>query len=794
MNCIQPPLRNSSITGQSVLSHSGEFSSKFTDVVIPGRSLNFRFVRTYRSSLAEQIGYVGRGWTFNYCRRFERSSTGLLYFDGEGRTFEFIKSSSGLYLSPAGMYCELTEDKKQLVQKFRYGTNQIFELPENGGRMLQVIDKNSNSLNFIYEPEKITITDTLNRNIVLSIKNGLINTLEDWAGRKWGFMYDNNQCLVEVRQPGTRDFPDGTSLKYFYDTNNKLSELLNARGKTFLKNVYDGKSGRVLAQEHGNGKYKFDYKKIKNSEGISVLKTTTTLKNGSILTQRHNANGNEVSRTLLVSAAAFAPEEKVSSKNGFVNIITLSEFNKHGELVKRVYPGKNSSEWIYSELEKSPKDQGNLIQVKSISSKKADKELVTSYEYSKDFQLLLSETNPKGQKDIYKYDASGNLINKTFAKVTVQTINKNGITKNGKPVLKKLFENYEYNTFGQLVKKINTDGTVQLNCYYSEKDPLGNNQKLFDDISNQGGFLSGIIKDANAIKQLNGLKYDIYGNVSVTTDAKGNEFQQQYNAMGKVETVIGRKPDANIIEFHFDEDYNVISETKAFEHYILDKKQQNQVLTSSKNIAIYSYNDLNNLVTRSFGDGDKMVTEKYVLDANENIVQFIQPMGNVTEYRYDERNLLVEKISGAGSKQPSSYKNGYAKSGQLKKQTDPGGNETLFNYDGYQREIGFTNPVGTSVKKVFDDNGNIEKIQTSGFEGNRPSSKGAKPILVEEITYQSDEWNRVYKVNEKCFNVKTGEALGKSNWDNAKGIVSTVFEFGDNNLPATIWKENNNIK
>ncbi len=793
MKVIQPPIKNESFTGERVLAHSGEFSPKYTDVVILGRSLDFRFDRTYRSSQSETLGLIGYGWTFNYERRLVTSGKDIIYFDGEGRSLLFKIGNGDSYISPKGMYCKLVKEKTQFVQNFRFGIKQVFELPENGGRIISIQDRNENAISFRYSENEIILTDSLNRTITLHLTKNLITHLEDFTGRLWQLKYDSQKCLVEVMQPGTRDFPKGTSLRYKYDENKRLVALLNARGKTFLKNYYDKKTGRVTAQDHGNGAYKFNYKKIKSAGETIVLETQTILKNGAVQSQLHNETGNEIKRILLVSANSFAPEEKVIQKKGFVSLITLSEYNQHGELTRRIFPAGNSSEWIYSTKNTSSKDQGNLIQQKYISSVKTDKPLVTSYEYSKDFQLLLSETNPKGQKDIYTYDANGNLINKSFAKVIVQTIDKNGKTKKGKTRIKKLSENYEYNTFGQLIKKTNTDGTLQVYYYYPENDPLGEKQKGFDDLTNQGGFLSGIVKDANGIKQIYGLRYDIYGNIAVRTDAKSNEFQQKHNAMGKVETSIGRKPDTNIIEFHFDEEYNVISETKAFDHYILDNKQQNLVLTSSKNIAIYAYNDLNNLVSRTFGDGNKMITETYVLDANENLVQFIQPMGNVTEYKYDECNLLVEKISGFGSKQPSSYKCGYAKSGQLKKQTDPGGNETLFNYDGYQREIGFINPIGTSVKKVLDDNGNVVKIQTWGFEDDGPASKGGKPILVEERTYQLDEWNRVFKINEKCFDSKPGEALSKSDWDNAKGIASSVVVYGDNNLPVTIWKENNNI-
>jgi hypothetical protein len=42
------PLRNASIVGASVYSHSGEFSPHVVDYGVPARGVSFQFARTYR--------------------------------------------------------------------------------------------------------------------------------------------------------------------------------------------------------------------------------------------------------------------------------------------------------------------------------------------------------------------------------------------------------------------------------------------------------------------------------------------------------------------------------------------------------------------------------------------------------------------------------------------------------------------------------------------------------------------------------------------------------------------------
>jgi hypothetical protein len=85
----QAPLRNESVVGAQVYSHSGEFSPRVFDIAVPGRGLSFQFVRKYRSALCEEAGPLGRGWTFSYAKRVEREGNDILYHDGFGRVHRF---------------------------------------------------------------------------------------------------------------------------------------------------------------------------------------------------------------------------------------------------------------------------------------------------------------------------------------------------------------------------------------------------------------------------------------------------------------------------------------------------------------------------------------------------------------------------------------------------------------------------------------------------------------------------------------------------------------------------------
>src|ERR1700682_3077900 len=140
----QPPIRNASIVAAFVFSHSGEFGAVSLDVRIPGRGPNLDLIRSYRSSLADSIGALGRGWSCNLARRVERDGNDLLYGDGTGSVYRFVHKKGGQYTSPPDLYAVLRESGRQLVLEQRFGASTAFQAPEQGGQILAVTDRNGN--------------------------------------------------------------------------------------------------------------------------------------------------------------------------------------------------------------------------------------------------------------------------------------------------------------------------------------------------------------------------------------------------------------------------------------------------------------------------------------------------------------------------------------------------------------------------------------------------------------------------------------------------------------------------
>jgi hypothetical protein len=160
----QAPIRNESVIGAQVLSHSGEFSPQVVDFALPGRGFSFQFVRKYRSSLSQQLSPLGRGWTFTYAKYIESEGDDILYHDGFGRTHRFPRMlGKSEYISPDGFYAVLIDEDEKFLLRQRFGDVFVFAKPDNGGRLLAIEERNGNALQFSYGENTILATDSLGR-------------------------------------------------------------------------------------------------------------------------------------------------------------------------------------------------------------------------------------------------------------------------------------------------------------------------------------------------------------------------------------------------------------------------------------------------------------------------------------------------------------------------------------------------------------------------------------------------------------------------------------------------------
>ncbi len=798
-NMQQAPIRNATTICASVYSHSGEFTPVYTDLQLTGRGIDFKFIRSYRSSLAGHMGDLGRGWSSSIAKKIERKGDDILYHNGAGEVYKFIGEKNGTYTSPGGFYGILLQERNQFLLRRRYGLTYRFEAPETGGRILGSEDRNYNSIQYAYSANAIVIIDSLKRKIGISLHKGLLQELKDHAGRTWKYGYDKNDCLIEVTQPETADFPNGTLVRYAYDANHRLISITDAKGQKYLVNHYD-RSGKVVAQEHGRGTFKIEYDVIGEGEnGFPMYRTTCIRKNGSKLVLEHDEVGHVLLRTLFVSKDSFVPEDVTGLGGNDVPLITKAAYNKNSELTSRLLPAGNTTEWFYSEEENNPLNQGNLVQIVESPQPGVESDqtrIVTEYEYEQTFQLTTKLIDSRGNKTVYGHDAQGNLIVTTYPPVTIQPVNSS--IPRLPPLDRIQNDEYQYNSMGQLLRRKHIDGSITEYHYYPVNDPIGTRgpNTATNNPDNLCGYLARVVRDANGKKIKTEYAYDNFGNATTVVDGKSNPARLRYNAMGKLESVTSREPFKNKIDYKYDANYNEIESAQLFERLEYDETTQATRVTSSTLRELTEYNALDNVTLRKIIGDDKIITEYFIRDVDEQIIRQLQPLGNATEYVYDERNLLIKKNFGVGTRETFSNRFTYTLNGAVRTSINGNGNTTTYHYDGFHRYKGFTNPVGTKKTQWFDEADNVVRVEIDSDSGlatkkSRVRHPGSAPLM--EAKYHFDQWNRAYRVDKAWHNHSNGDELGESKWNGEKGIVSTVLEYAENGLPGKVWTETDNV-
>ena len=186
----------------------------------------------------------------------------------------------------------------------------------------------------------------------------------------------------------------------------------------------------------------------------------------------HNAAGNVLSTTLLVRSESFAPEDITGVIDPEVRLMTTSAYNTQCELVSSTRPAGDRTEWVYSERDKDPLNQGNLQQVTEFPKTGVESDqasLVTRYEYEPKFQFITGIIDPRGNKTSYQYDIKGNLSASFYPAVTIQPVN--DAVPRPPQVSKTQQTTYVYNSKGQLLRRTEIDGSATEFLYYPGTRP-----------------------------------------------------------------------------------------------------------------------------------------------------------------------------------------------------------------------------------------------------------------------------------------------------------------------------------
>ncbi|WP_280684516.1 MULTISPECIES: RHS repeat-associated core domain-containing protein [unclassified Breznakia] len=677
-------------------------------------------------------------------------------------------------------------------EKWTYdGNGNIVEYQDRlGGVTTNVYDKNNNLISstkglmtnsYEYDVFNNCISETdIKGNTIRSTYNtyNKKETETDIYGNKTTFLYDEQGQLIKTIDP----FGNEEIQEYKYEN---LVKSISKEGITTLYK-YDELNREVEKTNH-NG-----FKETKIYDGDKLLSTVDEY--GKTIENKYDSFGRIIERKTIyldgmitITKITYDEYNNIISEN-VDGAVTSYEYDVYNRKIKTVDPLQNTTTFMYD-------FNDNIIEeTDPLGNKK-----ITKYNANAD---VISETDKNGNITTKQYDTNGFLINETDAM---------GFTYS-----------YIYNNKGQIVEEIDPYNVHTVYVY----DTYGNQieskidgstieKKLFDaygreiEVENQENHMSSKYDSfgrvTNTINHVTGLetvkKYDEYGNIVEESDSEGLKTIYTYDTHQRnIETqdAYGRKQTqvygvrGNVIE-----KYNYDGTCEKMEYdvkgNVIRKIDVNGQTTTSK------YNVSDELISEKIGEKETQFEynalgkntkiihinnnsfESKVYDANGNLIEEIDALGNQSKKEYNKNNLVITEIDARGNKICKEYdafgnlikevnplggskQNQYNKFGQLEKEIDERGFVITYLYDENHKLVETIDQKGNSIKATYNEVGQLV------------SEENANGGITE---YSYDAYNRIVEViepNGKIISI-TYDAIGNATQEkDGEKITTNIYD------------------
>ena len=602
---------------------------------------------------------------------------------------------------------------------------------------------------------------------------GTLRGIVDAQGRVLATLHYTGQLITEVRDYPVaglaQDLP-ARSVKYQYDTRNRLTHVTDVRGHT-MRYEYD-LSNRIVsitdALEHGE---QLAY------NGSSVSKHTAA--DGGVtdyLFEFDDVNKQFVSKITGPETAAGRRVEHLTH-------------NRVGKLVRRIVNGRFDDEMRYdtgARIESHVNARGFT----TLTTKNEFEQVVeTAYadgagvkrRYSALHLELTEETNEVGVKTQYQHDSKGNLLKKTEAagtseeRITEYTRNSLGqitrITRKGRieaggSVTPDADWQIDYDPQGQIRKTTDPEGHVREFIYdragnlASATDPRGYTTRY--EVDTNGNLLKAI----NALGHERLYSYDKAGNLVTQTDARGKStlmafdamnrrtqvtnpvggvFKTQYNGQGQA--ILETDEDGRINRIEYDTFLRITGQADAlsnatqFGYEVADGSAAGRLgsLADPVEVSYPTFTqqtrmDERERPTRQIlknrnSRGEETLESAAVYDKRGLVMSETDANGHTRTHRHDALGQRIETTDALGGKTTSAYD----ARGNLLQVTDANGHVYRFEYDRNNRVAKEILPLGQTTHLAYDAAGNLtEKTDPRGHK----------------FTYTYDAANRLTGINQ----------------------------------------------
>jgi RHS repeat-associated protein len=830
--------------------HSGEFYYTAEDLRISGRGMDLVWSRVYGSTTGS-VTAQGHGWDFSYNISISQSGPGLIVANGWGRETLYLPAGAATWTT-SDYLREITIVSGQHVLTFPNGGTWTF-LPLDGspaeGKIAAITDRNFNTIQFSYDAagRVSVITDTLGRPLTVSYTSaGQVSLITDFTGRQVIYGYSPAGDLVAVRSPivtGTphsNDFPAGKLIQYTYSSgfadnrlNHNLLTVTDPSGQTVLTNTY------ALTTDPGNHDFDRVSRIVWGDAGdiidivyvpqtpstqnhMAVVKAIVNDRVGNVREFFYDAAGRGVVFDFYTGRAN--PDQPTTdSANRPMNPLratdpalfrTTYSYNKDSLIAAIAYPNLSEVQMTYDDLNPIRRAQGNMTEQRRLPGPLGgdQPELVERFEYAPGMggccgaNFVTRHTDARGHDTVHTYDARGNRLTTTHRDPAIT-------------------EAWSYNTFGQITRHILPDNAgcrrVDLWDYYASGPQTGYLKRTIIDASD------ALACAGTHLNLTTTYEYDARGNVTRTIDPRGFDTLVQYNHLDQVVRVLSAPAaGGKRIErlYFYDLNDNRVRED-------IENRDETGALQSNTHIStITDYETLDepSSICQEHGDAPlplnvlstasippamalQFSTTRYTYDANRNrthelageAVAGAQP-DNVVETSYDERDMVFRVIQGAGGPDHSTTQYDYNANGNLVRtavgiESVPAITTNVF--DGFDRRIATTTPMGSITEFHYDPNGNVggnksENPVVPNPFGSRRSGElsdvpgSAQNIRLAEQMTVYDFMDRAVRDDDRHFdtysqtNIGDGQSTTTKVYSNTSQLLSVTNDNGNTSTTA----------
>lgn len=844
--------------GEPIHFACGEFYVNAEDMRIKGRGLDLVWARTYGSHTGPDSAQ-GQGWDFSYNISVAADGAAMVLSNGWGRKTRYSPAGVNTWAAP-DYFRLLTRHPGgdftlAFADKSRWNL-----LPLNGapaqGKVSSIVDRNGNALTFAYDGagRLVTITDTLGRAVTVAYTPaGRVASVTDFTGRQVVYTYSASGDLLTARSPlvtGTphgNDFPGGKTTTYTYSSgfaderlNHNLLTVRDPRGNVVVTNTYhptlnpaDFNFDRVTRHVRGDPGDIIDVVYVPQTpdpnNNFAVVKAIINDRVGNVREFSYDARRRGVIYDFFTGRAD-PDQPTTATTNRPINPLrpadppffrTYAEYNADSMVTRLIHPNLNETVCVFDAGNADRRAQGNLLEHRRVAGPLGGDQAVISefFEYAAGLggccgtNFVTRHVDPRGNETRHTYDANGNRLS------TVHRI-------------AAIVENWEYNAFGQVTKHILPDNATGGGCrrvdtysYYTSGP--------------QNGYLRQVVQDATDPAACAGphfnitrvYEYDARGNVVRAIDPRGNDALTTFNQLDQPVQELSRPGGGGVrIErlFFYDANDNLVREDA-------ENRDENGV-RSIANTHFSTVTDFETLnrpvrVCREVGSANlagtvltcgaippqvaaQFITDEFAYDANRNAllerygeaVSSVQP-SNTLAMLYDERDFLYRETRAPGVPGPggqSTTQHDYDANGnQTRMLTGLEGSprETLIEFDGFDRPVRGTDPMGNAAEYRWDPSSNLGGNRSENppmphpfalrILGELNDTQGSKSnVRLGESMMVYDAMGRLVREDERHFdpatqtNIGDGQATETTVYSHLSAVLSITNDNGNTETMA----------